>query len=600
VDADDEARDEDEAGAGDGTELETTTEAGEEPGDDAVPEDGDAGSTVRELAVTPARSELPGRCRPEDPPAVGHLTALATLVDGATADVTPAAAWRSSDESIATVEEGRVTAVAIGFGTSDVEITATYGGVTSEPVLVIVRAHRLESITVLPAEATLRAESTETVALTATGRYPDASTVGLTERAVWTSSDETVATVSNEPGSRGVVSPAGSESGEVRVTAAYGGVTSSPAIIDVVAADVPVSVEVDPPTATIFLEGTRDFTATAVMRSGSRTDVSGLAEWISTDPSVATVDASGTAVGLSEGATDIIATYDALSGTARVVVASPRIVSLTVAPSTAYVTCGTSQPFTATVTLEDGRTLDVTTTAVWASEDWCVASMFGATASTYGEGTTTITATADGITGTASLHVCCCDGVESITVTPSAPRALCPGETLAFTATGNYADGSHLDLTRDAWITWRSSVPPVADISNDWASKGITTAIAPGPTLITARYSDGVCVEMTSSPPVLLTVVSGVLERLTVSPDSATVAAGSTVALAATVHDSCGGDADVTDAASWTSSDETVATVSSTGPSGRGIVTGIAPGGPVTITAAVGGLTGSAAVTVTP
>jgi uncharacterized protein YjdB len=91
-----------------------------------------------------------------------------------------------------------------------------------------------------------------------------------------------------------------------------------------------------------------------------------------------------------------------------------------------------------------------------------------------------------------------------------------------------------------------------------------------------------------------------VLERLTVSPDSATVAAGSTVALAATVHDSCGGDADVTDAASWTSSDETVATVSSTGPSGRGIVTGIAPGGPVTITAAVGGLTGSAAVTVTP
>jgi YVTN family beta-propeller protein len=84
-----------------------------------------------------------------------------------------------------------------------------------------------------------------------------------------------------------------------------------------------------------------------------------------------------------------------------------------------------------------------------------------------------------------------------------------------------------------------------------------------------------------------------VLTGVSVAPPGASVAAGSTAQLTATGSYSDGSSTDVSSSATWSSSQPAVATVSASG-----LVTGVKPG-TTTITAALGGLTGSATVTVT-
>src|SRR6202020_292953 len=67
----------------------------------------------------------------------------------------------------------------------------------------------------------------------------------------------------------------------------------------------------------------------------------------------------------------------------------------------------------------------------------------------------------------------------SITVTPANP-SISVGGHQQFTATGNYSDGSHQDLTNSA--TWTSSYPSIATITTG----GLATGVAAGNTTIKA------------------------------------------------------------------------------------------------------------------
>src|SRR5512144_1296331 len=73
--------------------------------------------------------------------------------------------------------------------------------------------------------------------------------------------------------------------------------------------------------------------------------------------------------------------------------------------------------------------------------------------------------------------------LASIRVTPEQPFAD-PGATAQFTATGIYSDSTSTVLTES--VTWSSSDPSVATISNTTGSKGKATSIAVGITAITA------------------------------------------------------------------------------------------------------------------
>jgi hypothetical protein len=72
--------------------------------------------------------------------------------------------------------------------------------------------------------------------------------------------------------------------------------------------------------------------------------------------------------------------------------------------------------------------------------------------------------------------------LESIAITP-ATSTLSPGTTQQFIATGTFSDGSTQQL---ASVTWSTSNPAVAQITNDWSNHGVALAIAAGTVTITA------------------------------------------------------------------------------------------------------------------
>jgi hypothetical protein len=73
--------------------------------------------------------------------------------------------------------------------------------------------------------------------------------------------------------------------------------------------------------------------------------------------------------------------------------------------------------------------------------------------------------------------------LESIAITP-ATSTLSPGETQRFIAMGKFSDGTTQQL---ASVTWSSSNPAVAQISNDASNPGVGLAVAAGTVMIEAR-----------------------------------------------------------------------------------------------------------------
>jgi uncharacterized protein YjdB len=88
------------------------------------------------------------------------------------------------------------------------------------------------------------------------------------------------------------------------------------------------------------------------------------------------------------------------------------------------------------------------------------------------------------------------------------------------------------------------------------------------------------------------------LQTITVAPQGASLAAGATASYAALGHYSDGSTLDLTAQVTWSSSDTAVATVSNAGDS-PGRVTAVATGS-ANIKAALGGVSGTASLTVTP
>jgi uncharacterized protein YjdB len=543
------------------------------------------------LVVTPGTSDLRARCRADDPPVFAYLAAIAAYDDGTSRDVGAAATWRSSDETVATVEAGRVEAVATSEGEFEAEITATYDGVTSAPVVVIVRRDCLRSISLSPTTAVFTSGSAETVALTAAGQYADGSTEDLTESAAWASSDEGVATVSNDPGSRGVVSPSMWDNGFAQITATYSGITSSPSIITVMTVDGVELIEVEPASATITVDGRQPFTATARWVDGRTSDVTAAAVWDSGTTTVATIDASGTATGVGPGTTAISATFGGATGTAWLSIYGPTSpVIIFVAPPTSLIPVGMTASLSAAAEFTDGSIRDVTDSATWFSSNEAVATVDGGIVSSVSVGgPVTVRAVFAGVTGTAMVNVAP-PFLVSIMVMPGV-TTIPPTVTQEFRATGTLSDASSAELTLDPNLTWSSSNTSVATISNAAGSKGVATAVSTGTTTIVATYDDGVVlVSGTAS----LVTTSCIMTRITVAPTAATVAVGDAVALSATASFSCGVDAVMTTTCAWTSSDAAIASVAG------GLVTGVAAGGPVTITATAGTLSGTAQITVVP
>lgn len=257
----------------------------------------------------------------------------------------------------------------------------------------------------------------------------------------------------------------------------------------------------------------------------------------------------------------------------------PPVASVLVSPPSSSITVGQTVQLTATTRDAQGGNL-TNRTVTWSSTNNAVATVSATglvTAVTIG-GPVTIVASSEGQDGSATVTVIP-PPVATVSVSPASP-SLTPGAVIQLSATARDAAGNTLT---GRVISWSTSNNAVATVSG----AGLVTAVSVGgPVTITAT-SEG------QTGTAAVTVVAPTVTTVSVSPSVTSVSNGGTTPLSAVVRDQ--NNVIMTgQVATWTTSNGSIATVSPTG-----LVTGVAPGGPVTITATVAGKAGTAAVTVT-
>lgn len=426
----------------------------------------------------------------------------------------------------------------------------------------------LSAIKVTPPTASVSPGSN--VSFRATGVFSDGNQVDLTGLVSWSSSDPTVATVD----SSGVATGVGA--GSSRITATSGTLSGSATLTTAAV----LSIAVTPANPVGIVGGAQQFTATATLTNGAVQDLTGHALWNSSDPTVATINQAGLATPVGAGASTITASAGGASGQTTLTVAT--VLSLALAPATPSVDAGASQQFTATGTLSNGTVRDVTSLANWSSADASIVSISAAgVATALSLGATTISAALPGVTTRSTgIQVL---GPTSIAVTPANASAVV-GSTQQFTASGTFADGSTRDLT--ALVTWSSSSPGIATISNTVGSRGVATALGNGATIVTATLG----VAGSAS----LTVKS--LSSVTVTPAAPAISRGASQQFTATGSFSDGSTQDLTNSVAWSSSAPAIAAIGNTAGT-KGLLTANALGR-TTVTASFGAISGTSSVAV--
>ena len=161
--------------------------------------------------------------------------------------------------------------------------------------------------------------------------------------------------------------------------------------------------------------------------------------------------------------------------------AAATLQSVTVTPEDISLRAGFTQTYVATAKYSDGSTANVSQQATWTVSNVGVAIVydvapFKGLVTAVAEGTTRITAslTVAGVTVRGSTQLTVIDGnLVSITTKPTS-KNLEVGQQTQFKATALYLDESTDDVTKD--VTWSSTDPSVASVSNDAATKGLVTA----------------------------------------------------------------------------------------------------------------------------
>ncbi|MCG9703102.1 Ig-like domain-containing protein [Vibrio natriegens] len=545
---------------------------------------------VSSIQVTPANETTPvGLTKP--------FTATATFSDNSTRDITadPALSWSTDNSSIATISntagsEGVAKGEAIGSVTVTATDTSGAAPVSGTATLEVTEAV-ITALQVTPPTATVPNGLTQQY--TATAILSDSSTQDVTtDPAVsWTTSDATIASVSNNAADKGTAKGE-SVGGPVTITAtgSVGSQTLQATATMTVTNAVVSRLQVTPTTETTPVGLTKSFIARAFFSDSTSLDVTDNAavNWSSSDTNIATIETgnasggNGVAKGEAPGVVTIKASGTAngtsFEDTAELTVTAAQVVSMVVTPASDTTPIGLSKPFTATVTLTDGSPIDVTDDPAisWSSSDPTIATVeTGNTAGGNGVatgvdiGTVTITAqgTANGSTFTESAQLTVTSAViTALQVTP--PTESTPvGLSKPFTATAILSDGTNtLDVTNEAAISWSSSDPSIATIVTGQASgNGVATGAETGTVTITASGTtpEGTPVQGTAT----LDVTDAIITSLIVTPVTETVAKGLEQQFTATAYLSDGTTSiDVTNdpAISWTT-DNAAVSVSATG-----------------------------------
>lgn len=344
------------------------------------------------------------------------------------------------------------------------------------------------------------------------------------------------------------------------------------------------SIAVTPATPSMPLGLKQQFTAMGTYSDGTSSDITNSATWSSDDSTVATINASGLAMGVIPGSVAITASLidsssNEQSATTTLTITDATLTALAITPVNPSLAKGLTKQFMATGTYSDGTSPDVTTSVTWSSANTLVATVNASgLASGVAIGSSVITASLGSDETTTELNIT--DAIlSSIALTPVEP-SIAKGITQQFTAIGTYSDGISVDITASA--NWSSADTLVATMNTSGAAKGVSI----GSSIITADFQ-------AQSATSLLTVTDASLTSIMLTPANPHIPKGNTLQLTATGIYSDGISVDITSSAIWSSADTLIATVNA-----DGVVSGITSGSAI-ITATSAALSATTTVTVT-
>ena len=323
----------------------------------------------------------------------------------------------------------------------------------------------------------------------------------------------------------------------------------------------------------IQVGGTETLTATVSPKDAANKKVT----WKSSNAAIASVDANGKVTGVKAGeATITVTTEDGgKTATCKVTVSDKeiKVTGVKLNKSETNLLVSGNETLTATVLPEDATNQNVT----WKSDKPEIATVDAngkVTAVKVGEATITVTTEDGGKTATCKVTV----SETSVAVTGvtlnKATLSLIAGASETLTATVAPADATNKK------VTWKSSDAAVATVDTN----GKVTAVKAGEATITVTTEDG-----GKTATCKVTVKPNLVSEITLA--ALAIYVGESKAVTATVKP----DDATNKALTWTSSDETVATVDATGKvTGKKIGTAT-----ITATAQDGsGVSGSCTVTV--
>jgi uncharacterized protein YjdB len=244
-----------------------------------------------------------------------QLTASAILADGSQSDVTAKLKWSSSDSSIASVGNGARGGLVETLGLGTATITASDTAGHSGTATIVVDAE-LVGLEVTPASLTLRGGMGRSLA--AQGTFSDGKIVPLRKIVHWSSSDETIATVSNAAGKIGLV-VGGNTLGTATITArADGGsaATQLSATAQVTVSSLLTAFDLSPKSLTLRVKKTKHVTALGSFSDGTTgIDITRFVEPESSNPAVAIArnrprkggEGIGAVTGVSKGTAQVTA-----------------------------------------------------------------------------------------------------------------------------------------------------------------------------------------------------------------------------------------------------------------------------------------------------
>lgn len=428
----------------------------------------------------------------------------------------------------------------------------------------------IEIIAELPAIEVSKTIAAQTsTKLTVNGNFSGLFTRDVTDQVVWSSSDVASFPYSTSPNKNRVV---GGHAGIAIITAKVGDVkatytltVSNAAVTSMVITNVPPSLPKGRNSQLKVIGTFTDLTTQDLTFDAVWAPSPGTFATVSNDPA-----SKGLATALAEGSEAITATFGSKFDTATLKVLPHVLDSIALSPANPSILTLSTKKLTATGTYSNGLTPDISSQVTWNSSKTAVATIAtDGTVTTLTQGTTTISATLDGVSQSTTLNTTG-GNLASLAVSVT-PPILVKGTTGRITATGNFSNGSIRDIT--GMVTWKVADPSRATVTPPVGNLAWLNAVdVTSATIITATYGS-----LAPATATLTVTTPPQLRSMDLSITSLELKAGTSTPLTVSATYSDNTRQDVTANSDWKSSNETIATVGTSGLA-AGRVTGVAAG----------------------